>query len=59
MGLYVRRRYTFVTKTSFTDAEKKDNTGKSNPGILRYHICGYVSWNMEMKLYGGMVDGTL
>ena len=29
MGLYVRRRYTFVTKTSFTDAEKKDNTGKS------------------------------
>jgi len=30
-----------------------------NPGILRYHIYGYVSWNMEMKLYGGMVDGTL
>ena len=29
MGLYVRRRYTFVTKASFTDAEKKDNTGKS------------------------------
>ena len=55
MGLYVRRRYTFVTKTSFTDAEKKDNTGKSKSRNTAW----YVSWNMEMKLYGGMVDGTL
>ena len=59
MGLYVRRRYTFVTKTSFTDAEKKDNTGKSKSRNTALSYMWVRSWNMEMKLYGGMIDGTL
>ena len=44
MGLYVRRRYTFVTKASFTDAEKKEQQ------LLRQEYVANVRANLRGQL---------